>query len=628
VTDKVATFVICMEMGACLCKDALKSSNCQDSQFQSPASLEDRDCSSSINGHEEDLWSHGSYDTCQDTRPDQQLVNSLVLETLNVIRTLVENEQDPPASLMRLHNIADNEEGWLQLVLALVDVIPLGDPLGPAVMTLLLDDCPLPTVETAKRCLDLIDRLSEAEDSLENVTKHRNITIVLGCLAEKLAGPRSVELLNKKTLDFLISNLDPDRPPPIILFSLIALEKFSQTSENKVTLAKKFKTFLSDHHPLMILETRFLYSSNFVSRQVGFCSQWCLDNLFPVENRNYTYTVIDTSHINMMLNSNDVSEYLKIGPNGLEARCDASSFESVRCTFSVSSGQWYYEVELITCGVMQIGWATKESKFLNHEGYGIGDDEHSQAYDGCRQLMWFNASCESQDKLPQWKAGDIVGCFIDIDNKSLSFSLNGEYLSPFNQVFQSTSSGFFPAASFMSFQQCEFNFGWKPFKFPPQTYFQSFNQVSKLSKEEKIILPRPMKMEAMKRLSVKENACTLCFDQTASMQLFPCRHKGFCSDCCLQLDICPMCRSPIESKRNVTDDSSGETSPLLNPTHGVDSLHLDPGESSPLLNSLNSHSESSPLLHSNLNTKDKTFHRSQEMSTSSGSTKNLVSKSE
>ena len=39
------------------------------------------------------MWSHGSYDTCQDTRPDQQLVNSLVLETLTVIRTLVENEQ-------------------------------------------------------------------------------------------------------------------------------------------------------------------------------------------------------------------------------------------------------------------------------------------------------------------------------------------------------------------------------------------------------------------------------------------------------------------------------------------------------------------------------------------------------
>ena len=76
---------------------------------------------------------------------DQITVNSLVLETLRVIRTLVENEQDPPPSLIKLHAIADHEEGWLQLVQSLVDVIPLADPLGPAVMTLLLDDCPLPT---------------------------------------------------------------------------------------------------------------------------------------------------------------------------------------------------------------------------------------------------------------------------------------------------------------------------------------------------------------------------------------------------------------------------------------------------------------------------------------------------
>ena len=49
-------------------------------------------------------------------------------------------------------------------------------------------------------------------------------------------------------------------------------------------------------------------------------------------------------------------------------------------------GVWYYEVEVVTAGVMQIGWATKLSKFLNHEGYGIGDDETSFAYDGCRQV--------------------------------------------------------------------------------------------------------------------------------------------------------------------------------------------------------------------------------------------------
>ena len=45
--------------------------------------------------------------------------------------------------------------------------------------------------------------------------------------------------------------------------------------------------------------------------------------------------------------------------------------------------------------IMQVGWATKESRFLNHDGYGIGDDEHSVAFDGCRQLVWHHADSES-----------------------------------------------------------------------------------------------------------------------------------------------------------------------------------------------------------------------------------------
>ena len=125
-----------------------------------------------------------------------------------------------------------------------------------------------------------------------------------------------------------------------------------------------------------------------MKRQVGFCSEWCLDNLCkfyhfsyyaafalikkcyysPVvsEGRSFTYERTDTSAINVMLNSQDVSEYLKIAANGLEARCDASSFESVRCTYQADSGIWYYEALIVTPGIMQIGWATKSSKFLNY----------------------------------------------------------------------------------------------------------------------------------------------------------------------------------------------------------------------------------------------------------------------
>ena len=46
-----------------------------------------------------------------------------------------------------------------------------------------------------------------------------------------------------------------------------------------------------------------------------------------------------------------------------------ASFESVRCTFQVDSGVWYHEVLIITPGVMQIGFATKNCKFLNYVRY-------------------------------------------------------------------------------------------------------------------------------------------------------------------------------------------------------------------------------------------------------------------
>jgi hypothetical protein len=140
----------------------------------------------------------------------------------------------------------------------------------------------------------------------------------------------------------------------------------------------------------------------------GFYAQWLLDNVFLLDYRQPSYETIDHRCINVMLNDKDVSEYLKIGPDGLEARSDTVSFESVRCTFNVNSGVWYYEVLIVTDGVMQIGWATKQSKFMNHEGYGIGDDQYSIAYDGCRNLIWYGAKSVPHSN-PSWKSGDIVG---------------------------------------------------------------------------------------------------------------------------------------------------------------------------------------------------------------------------
>ncbi|XP_004069876.1 RING finger and SPRY domain-containing protein 1 isoform X1 [Oryzias latipes] len=475
-------------------------------------------------------------------RRKKQNVDVLVLDTLAVIRTLVDNDQEPPYSMITLHEMAETDDGWLEVVQSLIRVIPLDDPLGPAVITLLLDECPLPTKDALQKLSDMLNLSSAvAKQHALSPAKHRNTTAVLGCLAEKLAGPASVGLLSPGTLEYLLESLSSEAHPTVMLFALIALEKFSQTSENKLTVSE---SSISDR--LAVLES-WADHSDYLKRQVGFCSQWSLDNLFLKEGRRFTYEKVNLTNINAMLNSNDVSEYLKISPTGLEARCDASSFESVRCTFCVDSGVWYYEVTVITSGVMQIGWATKDSKFLNHEGYGIGDDEYSCAYDGCRQLIWYNARSKPHSH-PCWKEGDAIGFLLDLSKKQMIFYLNGNPLPPEKQVFSSATSGFFAAASFMSYQQCEFNFGSKPFRHPPSVKFSTFNDFASLLASEKIILPRHRRLALLKQVSIRDNCCTLCCDVMADTELRPCGHGGMCMECALQLETCPLCRQDIQTR--------------------------------------------------------------------------------
>ncbi|XP_070575389.1 RING finger and SPRY domain-containing protein 1-like [Ptychodera flava] len=526
-------------MGACVCKDANPHSHSGDhyaatntsnttSRAQSPDGIAS-------------LGTEGCIPSMTRTVPRSN-TDTLILDTLAVIRSLVDNEQDPPYSMLKLHQIAETESGWLEVANSMINVIPMDDPLGPAVITLLIDECPLPTresVEKLSEMLRLADRTTESV--LKMPAKHRNIATVLGCIAEKLAGPNSVALLTKDTLEYLLANLNPCLHAQVILFSTIALEKFSQTSENKITIKQ------AGIGPLLQVLEKWLKHDDYDMRQVGFCAQWCLDNLFIVEGRSYTYDTLDLSGCNAMLNDNDVSEYLKISPNGLEARCDASSFESVRCTFCVDSGVWYYEVTIITPGVMQIGWATKDSKFLNHEGYGIGDDKDSLSYDGCRQLFWYSAKSRPHSH-PTWQPGDVVGFLLDLEKQEMIFSLNGHALPPENQVFQSASCGFFAAASFMSFQQCEFNFGMTPFKYPPSVQFDSFNDKAVLHNEDRVILPRHKKLALLRHISVSEGACNLCFDKIANTTLKPCNHKGLCMECAMQVETCPLCRTCITDR--------------------------------------------------------------------------------
>lgn len=172
--------------------------------------------------------------------------------------------------MVQLHDITDRPTGWIQLVKSLIRVVPIEHPMGPSVITLLLDDSPLPTKDSVLEVADMI-----THSLRRTLRRERNLCVILGCLAEKLAGPNSIAVLSETTLGYLIGNLDEGMNPDIVLFSLIALEKFAQTSENKATIKKKL--VLLPENPLVRLE-RHTDNTNFTLRQVGFCARWCLDN--------------------------------------------------------------------------------------------------------------------------------------------------------------------------------------------------------------------------------------------------------------------------------------------------------------------------------------------------------------
>jgi len=400
---------------------------------------------------------------------------------------------------------------------------------------------------------------SETPKQVDDTTKRRNTCLILGCLADKLIGPRSDLLFQGTVQEFLLAQLaDEDTHPAIILHALIALEKFAKTNVNKTKIMGAL-----DADPNLLTKFEcWKNSDNSLQAQVAFCAEWALDNVLVTSNREFGCQQVDPSNNYVILNTDNATEYIKISPDGLESRCDSEYFESVRSTgcagFSgMDSGVWYYEVELVTDGIMQIGWATRDASLLNQDQDGVGDDGQSIGYDGFRRIIWQNGRRQTLEETPKWKPGDVVGTILDFNEPVVQFYLNGIRVATNNTVFETARGGFNAAASFCNLQQCKFNFGSKPFKFShltPHSKFECFNDyAAKLGNNCRLVLPKQVSRVDLRTLSVNENenACILCFDNTANTRLSPCLHDHFCSMCLDRLDdkwTCPLCRQDIIEK--------------------------------------------------------------------------------
>lgn len=83
-----------------------------------------------------------------------------------------------------------------------------------------------------------------------------------------------------------------------------------------------------------------------------------------------------------------------------------------------AGGRWYYEMTLLTGGLMQVGWAGPQFQCSPVHGQGVGDHRHSWAFDGFRQKRW----CVSSTSYGQrWRAGDVVGVLLDAVLREMRF---------------------------------------------------------------------------------------------------------------------------------------------------------------------------------------------------------------
>ncbi|RLN48103.1 hypothetical protein BBJ28_00014755 [Nothophytophthora sp. Chile5] len=138
----------------------------------------------------------------------------------------------------------------------------------------------------------------------------------------------------------------------------------------------------------------------------------------------------------------------------------------------VTRGKWYYEVRLVTAGVVQIGWADAAFEANSETGDGVGDHARSWAYDGARQVKWNDGKDEQYAADDVWAKNDVIGCLLDLEEGAIAFSRNGVDLGVAFRGVKSLaeSQGFFPAISVEQTEILLVNIGAQPLLYQAPGY--------------------------------------------------------------------------------------------------------------------------------------------------------------
>lgn len=129
-------------------------------------------------------------------------------------------------------------------------------------------------------------------------------------------------------------------------------------------------------------------------------------------------------------------------------------------TYAISSGKWYYECELLSGGSsVKLGWSSLASK----PNTDIAHCPHSYSFE-CQAARKWHQGSDAFGK--QCKPGDVIGVMIDLQDKTVCFSLNGEFLMDalgsecaFEKVAVGDGHAYVPSFTLGQGQKIRLNFG-------------------------------------------------------------------------------------------------------------------------------------------------------------------------
>ena len=155
-------------------------------------------------------------------------------------------------------------------------------------------------------------------------------------------------------------------------------------------------------------------------------------------------------------------------------RCQSreqGGWHGTRCMKGVHrSGSYYYEATVTDEGLCRVGWSTPLASL------DLGTDRCGFGFGGTGKKS-FGKNFETYGE--PFGLNDVIGCFLDFDRSIIEFSKNGKL---FGKAFDISSNlrrePFFPSCVLKN-AEIEFNFGDKPFKFPPPPPYIAVSKAQK-----------------------------------------------------------------------------------------------------------------------------------------------------